>query len=248
MRSTRFRSLLLCVCALALLAGQAWAAQESYRLKDGKVYRVAAGGKKKLLEEEEPKRNATEKGLYSWILVDPELSEGMKGSKSGIYFFFGEDEKPAGFLPFEGAAYCNLAFAPNGDMFLVNFGADAVQDIILYAFDGLEKKAAFRGLGNNAWLDPVRFVFTRDDADKGSRGKGFDQQEGWLSVMVYDTVIKKLIPVREATETQDYLLTGVDHDTGKLEILERSVKDTKDWNAPDRIEEKELSIPIPAAG
>ena len=64
------------LCALVVSAGAAFAAEERYVLKSGKVYRVNAG-QETLLEDTEPGRSNTDKGLYSWILVDPDLSEGI---------------------------------------------------------------------------------------------------------------------------------------------------------------------------
>ncbi len=242
-----FCGLLLCVLGVALSAWPALAGRESYALKDGKVYQVDADGKRKLLEDAEPGQYGTDKGVYSWILVDPELSDAMKGSKSGIYFF-DESEKPQGFLPFDGAAYCSVTFSPDAEKIVINFGTDSSQEIMLYTFKGFEKEGAFRAVGSVTWLDPVRFVFTRDDASKGSRAKTLDQQEGWLSVMIYDTAIKELISVMEATETKDYMLTAVDEEESKLKILERSVKDKKDWGDGNKIQDTEISAPIPAAG
>lgn len=197
--------------ALAFSAAGAFAAEESYILKEGRVYRVSAG-KETLLEDEEPGRNSTDKGLYSWILVDPELNEAMKGSESGIYFFLGEDGKLAGFMPLEAAGFSELQFSPDGEKFLVSWGADAVQELSLYVFDGFVRKALFTALGPCAWLDPHRFVFTRDETGKGSRGKAVEQQEGWLSVALYDSALKELTVLREATETQDYIIRfGIGH-------------------------------------
>lgn len=237
----------LLLCALMFSAGGAFAAEESYILKEGRVYRVDAG-KETLLEDEEPGRSATDKGLYSWILVGPELREDMKDSKSGIYFFLGEDEKPVGFLPFEGAGFCNLEFSPDGEKFLVSRGTDVVQKLFLYVFDGFVKKASFLALGPCTWVDPHRFVFTRDDASKGARGKAVEQQEGWLSVALYDSAMEELFVLSEATETQDYMLIGVNHEEGVLEVLERSVKKAKDWDDEKKVEDKEMTVPIPAAG
>ena len=70
----------------------------------------------------------------------------------------------------------------------------------------------FTALGPCAWLDPHRFVFTRDETGKGSRGKAVEQQEGWLSVALYDSALKELTVLREATETQDYIIRfGIGH-------------------------------------
>lgn len=244
--NSRYLGLAVFLFSVFLAAG-AFADAESYILKGGKVYRVEAG-KETLLEDTEPGRSNTDKGLYSWILVDPELSGKMQGSKSGIYFFLGEDEKPAGFMPLEAAGLSGLLFSSDGEKFLLSWGADAVQELSLYAFEGFVKKVSFTALGPCTWIDPHRFVFTRDDTSKGSRGKAVEQQGGWLSAALYDSVMEELFVLVEATETQDCILTGVDHEKCVLEVLERSVKDKKDWDDAEKVEEKETTIPIPAAG
>ena len=84
---------------LILAVGCAWAAEGDYLVKGDQVYR-AEGGSQKLLADMEPQgRFSTDAGIWSWLLVDPELSDGMKGSESGVYFFRGEDDASAGFLP-----------------------------------------------------------------------------------------------------------------------------------------------------
>lgn len=237
-----------CLFAMILLvASAALAGQETYILEDGMAYRVDADGNKTLLEEELPGQHATEKGIYSWILVDPELSDAMKGSKSGFYFF-DEFETPLGFLPFEGAAYCDISFSPDGERFIVNFGTDVSQEIILYTFEALEKKASFKAIGPGVWIDFARIALTLDDAEKGKRGKALDQQEGWLSVALYDSLMEELFPVAEATETVDYMLIGINFESETLEILERSVEDVQDWNEEEKIQDTEISVPFPAAG
>ena len=54
--------------------------------------------------------------------------------------------------------------------------------------------------------------------------------------------------IREATETQDFILIGVEHEEGVLEVQERSVKDKKDWDDEEKVEGKRTQSPIPAAG
>lgn len=237
----------LLVGVLLLSAVGAFAAEESYILKEGKVYRVEAG-KETLLEGVHPMRSNTDKGLYSWIWVDPALSEKMRDSKVGIYFFLGEDEKPAGFMPLEAAAFSHLQFSPSGEKFLLSWGAYAVQELSLYTFDGFVKKKSFTVVGPWTWIDFHRFVFTQDDTSKGSRGKAVELQEGWLSVALYDSALEELTVLREATETQDFILSGVEHEEGVLKVQERSVKDKKDWDDEEKVEGKVTTIPIPAAG
>ncbi|EFC91380.1 hypothetical protein Dpep_1354 [Dethiosulfovibrio peptidovorans DSM 11002] len=242
----------LCVFLLAsimfvLLAFPALAAQESYVLKEGCAFRVKADGKEIKLEEDQPAYWSTDSGMYSWIIVDPELSDAMKGSKSGIYFF-NELEEPLGFLPFEGAAYCNVSLSPDGEMITISFGTGVSQELILYSMDGFEKKKSFQIIGETCWLDPYRLVFTMDEAGKGARGNAMDQQEGWLSVMMYDAAMEELFSIVDATETEDYMLVGVNFEGEEIEVLKRSVKEANDWKDEQNIEDSTISIPIPAAG
>ena len=232
---------------LVLLSLPSLAAQESYVLKEGAAFRVNADGKEIELEEDQPEYCLTDSGMYSWIIVDPELSDVMKGSKSGIYFF-NEFEEPLGFLPFEGAAYCNVSLSPDGEIIAIIFGTSVSHDLILYTMDGLKKKKSFLVIGDICWLDPYRFVFTLDDVGKGARGDAMDQQEGWLSVMMYDAMMEELFSVMDATKTEDYMLVGVNFEREQIEVLRRSVKEVNDWGDEHMIEDATLSVPIPAAG
>ncbi len=238
----------LCLFGMLVLTGSgAFADQEAYVLEDEKIYRVYADGNRELLEEEFPGQCGTEQGLFFWVVVDPELSEAMEGSERGIYFF-DEQENPRGFLPFEGASYCGVLFSPDGERFLLSCGTSVSQEISLYTFEDLQKKNSFQAVGFVEWIDFARFAFTQDDVAKGRRGDALDQQEGWLSVMVYDCFMEELFLVQEATETQDYMLIGIDVEQDALHILERSVENVEGWNDENAIEDRELSVPIPAAG
>ena len=244
MKGKFFAALLAC----ALCAGGAFAAEGDYILKDGKIYRVE-GGKETLLEDEAPQSYATDAGLWSWVQVDPEY-EGMEGSESGVCFFLGEDEKPAGFLPIENAGSCELEFSPSGEKLLVNRSTDDRQDIGLYLVDAAKKsfvrQRSFVGIGVCFWVDPHRFIFNRIDEDKGVRSGSDDI--GWYSAVLYDSVEEELIVIKEATATRNYLLAGFDHETGMLELHEVFVKDEKDWADGEKIEDREITVPIPAAG
>ncbi len=240
----------LCVCLFGLvflMGSAAFADEETYFLRDQRVYRVYPDGTEDFLEEETPGFWATENGIYSWIVVDPEFSDAMQGSESGIYFF-DEQENPRGFLSLKGAAYCNVIFSPDGERFILSCGTDASQNFILYTLEDMEQKASFRGIGSPVWVDLARFAFTQDDAAKGSRGEALDQQEGWLSVMFYDVFMEELFPLAEATETRDYMLIGVETEDETLRILERFVEDPENWEHPETIEDREMVVPIPAAG
>lgn len=230
-----------------ILSAAACAEVGDYILKDGKIYRVD-GKKETLLEDDEPGRARTDAGLYSWILVDPELSEGMKNSKPGIYFFIGEDEKPLAFLPIEQAGACMIEFSPSGEKLLISRGVEFWQDLILYFVENgkFVKKKSFISAAHSFWIDPHRFIFTSIDKDKGPRTK--EEDDWWNSPALYDTVENDLVILKNATETKNYFITGYDYETGVIDITESSVKNKNDWSDPDKIEYKEITVETPAAG
>ena len=242
MRHRFFAALLACL----LFAGAALAA-ESYVIRDGKACRVT-DGMETLLEDDEPQFANTDAGMWGWLLVDPELSDGMKGSKSGIYFFL--NEEPVTFLPMKEAGTCMMEFSESGEKMLISRGTEVKQDLGYYEIDvpnkKFEKKKSFVSAGHAFWIDPHRFLFTSVDESKGARDKAGDQL--WDSPALYDTVENELTVLKEATETKDYFITGYDHDTGVIDVSEGSVKDEKDWNNPDKIEYKDITVETPAAG
>ena len=251
MKRKFFAALLACaLCAGgALVPESAWAGEGDYVLKDGKVYRVD-GGKETLLEDAEPERANTDKGLFSWILVDPDF-EGMEGSEGGICFFLGEDEKPAGFLPIkEDAGASMLDFSPSGEKLLISHGIEAKQDLRYYVVDAAKKsfvkEKSFTSMGPFAWIDAHRFIFLAVDEGKGLRSGTEDTW--WTSPSLYDSVEDHLTVIKEAEATKNYVIAASDFEEGTLVIIEYSVKDEKDWADEDKVEEKELTVPIPAAG
>ncbi len=239
------------LCAAALLIGSASArgAVGDYLLRGDQVIRTE-GGRQTPIEDTAADSANTDAGLWSWLLVDPELSEGMKGSESGIYFFRGEENAPAFFLPMENAAACMLEFSPSGEKLLICRGEEVRQDLGYYVLDeagtGFVKKGAFVSSGHAFWVDPHRFLFTSIDADQGPRSKAGD--DWWCSAAMYDTVENELIFIKKASPIKDYIITGCDHEGGMLDITERSVKIPGDWGNESMIEYKELNVPIPAAG
>ncbi len=244
MKRRFFVALLMCL----LFAGAALGA-ENYVIRDGKACRVT-DGKETLLEDDEAQYAGTDVGMWGWLLVDPELSEGMKGSKSGIYFFLGEDEKPVAFLPIEEAGACMLEFSPSGEKLLISRGKEFKQDLGYYVIDiekkKFDRKASFVSAGHSFWVDPHRFLFNAVDESKGARDR--EGELLWDSVALYDSVENETFILKEATETTDYFITGYDHDTGVIDVSESIVKDKKDWNDSDKIEYKEITIETPAAG
>lgn len=248
--------------ACALCAGGAWGAEGDYVLKGGKGYRVDKA-KDRLIEmgenirrpEDEGtfpciQRADTDAGLISCVLVDPEF-EGMEGSEGGICFFLGEDEKPAGFLPIkEDAGASMLDFSPSGEKLLISHGIEAKQDLRYYVVDAAKKsfvkEKSFTSMGPFAWIDAHRFIFVAVDEGKGLRSGTEDTW--WTSPSLYDSVEDHLTVIKEAEATKNYVIAASDFEEGTLVIIEYSVKDEKDWADEDKVEEKELTVPIPAAG
>ncbi len=242
---------LACQCALMMLFGASvvWAAESEYIVRGDKVYRVQ-DGKERLLEDEVVFRAETDAGKWAWVLVDPELSEGVKGSESGVYFFRGEEDAPASFLPMKNAGECMMEFSPSGEKLLICCGDEARQDLGYYVLDdagkGWVRKASFVSAGHAFWVDQHRFVFTAIDTEKGPRTKAGD--DWWCSPSLYDTLEKELTVIIKATSTKNYFIGGCDDEGGSLDINESSVKNPKDWGNENKIKYKELTVPIPAAG
>ncbi len=243
----KFSWKVVCCTLLALLclAATAFAAKETYVLEKETVYRVAPDGTRQKIENVDvmPAENV---GIF-WVAVDPENNEEMKGSEGGIYFFDDKDQ-PLFFLPYEDAATVgNIFFSPDGKQMVMDTGTWVVRDLFLYDFKATEAKATLTGMYDPIWLDPHRFAFTMVESDKEPRPVESDF-DGWTSIVVYDTAVAQIVPVIEATETQNYLLTGADLDKGELKVTETSVKQKADWADLDKQEDKEISVPLPAAG
>ena len=239
----------LCALVLLICSASAWGAVGDYIIRDDQVYRVA-GGRQTLVEDAAFDSAKTDAGLWSWLLVDPDLSDGMKGSQSGVYFFRGEEHVPASFLPMEHAGACMMEFSPSGEKLLICHGEEVRQDLGYYVLEeaaqGFVKKSSFVSAGHAFWVDPHRFVFTMIDAKKGPRSKAGD--DWWCSAAMYDSVENELIVIKKATAVNDYIISGVDHEGGTLDITESSVKNPKDWGSENRIKYREFTVPIPAAG
>lgn len=250
---------LFVLAALTVCAGTAFAAEGDYIIRGRQVYRVDSG-KETLLEDEEVQSagtDGTDDGLWAWILVDPELSEEMKGSEPGIYFFRGAEAKPAGFLPMKGAGTCALEISPSGEKLLISRGGEAKRELGYYLVDAENKtftqKRLFDSAGRFFWIDPHRFVFGSVDESNGTRMKDWEyrgNEAWWCSVAMYDTVEEtaSVFEKAAATETRNFVVTGIDEESGTMEIWEHFVKDAKDWADESKVENRDFRIEIPAAG
>ena len=101
--------------------------------------------------------------------------------------------------------------------------------------------------GEAEWLDDgFRFVLTHID---GTRDNGFFPGLSYglrLSVILYDSALNELIMLKKATDTKNFSFSSISK--GKVNIKETSVKSVKDWNVEDKIKERNISVPRPAAG
>ena len=242
--------LALSACALfALHAGAARADAGDYVLRDGKVFR-ADGGTEQPIEDAEIGGVDTAAGRWAWFAADPGASGATAGSAGGLYFFRGGTGRPAGFVPIaEEPGSCRPTFSPSGRMLLISCGTNFIRHLELHHIDkdrGFVKKASFSAADPPRWIDDRRFVFTAVAPDKGARAEGrFDLW--WCSVALYDTEKEELTLLREASATRNYAVADHDGGSGALEIVESSVGDAKDWADEDRIEERPLTLPLPAA-
>ena len=139
-----------------------------------------------------------------------------------------------------------VQFSPDGKQFILGSGTYVERVYELYKFEGLNPQKTFYGT-SLTWVGPNRFAFTFIDASKKARHEGADFS-GWLSVVVYDSAVDLLTTVAEATKTEDFMLDGLDDETGELSITKFFVKDEKDWADEEKRETEDISRPIPAAG
>ncbi|MCL1940448.1 MAG: hypothetical protein FWG09_00790, partial [Synergistaceae bacterium] len=220
---------------------------KSCAVYDGLLYRVDQNGQKKQVEAAEVVEAAVKGGKIYWLAVDPEFDgedeEMFRSWRSGIYFF-GGDGKFISCLEKEDPQMSYIIFSPDGKQFVLDSGTYVDRDYKLYAFDGLKLKKEFYGLSELEWLDPARFVFTLIDGKHGARSSNADIP-GWTSVVVYDSASGSIKTLAAATKTEDYMLDAVNISAKELSITKYSVKNEKDWSNEDKIEEQEISLPIP---
>ena len=65
--------------------------------------------------------------------------------------------------------------------------------------------------------------------------------------MLHDSATGETAAVREANATKDYDVAGYDPEAGALNVTETFVKEAQDWEDEDKIDSREIAVPIPAA-
>jgi hypothetical protein len=171
--------------------------------------------------------------------------------ETGVWFFGAEGDFMT-FIPLESEhEYQGLLWSPAGDRLILVRGSGMRPDVFfeLYA-EGMEKKAEFPGMrGEIQWLeDGMRFAFTRIDDTRDTEDGVFSAYALKLSAILYDSAVGETIVLKEAAGTQNFRFGGISDDGEKISITEEYVKSPKDWGDGEKIKEREIEVPIPAAG
>lgn len=190
-------------------------------------------------------------GIACWAVIGMETYDTVTEEETGIWFFGTEGEFIT-FIPLDSEnEYQDLIWSPAGDRLVLVRGSGMRPDMFLEVYaEGMEKKAEFSGLrGEMAWLeDGMRFVFTQiDDIRENSANPGVPC--GWkLSAVLYDSAIEEAITLKESTDTKSYSFASVSEDGENITLYETFVQSTKDWGDVEKTREREITVPVPAAG
>lgn len=186
-----------------------------------------------------------------WAVIGTGTSEVVTKEETGVWFFGEHGEFITNIFLENEKEYQDLLWSPAGDRLVLVRGIEGEQDLVfeLYA-EYMEKKAEFRGLrASLAWLeDGMRFVFTRiDDIREGVAPS--DLPHGLkLSVVLYDSAIEEVIPLKESTHTKNFSFDSVSEDGEHIALTETSVRSPEEWGEEEKIKEREIKVPMPAAG
>jgi hypothetical protein len=228
--------------------GDAPLRMDAFMLRDGRAYKDGEALECDVYET--PK--GLDNGIAAWVAVGPETSGAVSEAETGVWFFGTEGEFVT-FIPLESEyEYRDILWSPAGDRLVLVRGSPARPDVFFDVYaEGMEKQAEFSGLrGEIAWLDDgMRFVFTRiDDIREGAAVRGVSYGLK-LSAVMYDSAVKETIPLKESSDTKSYSFRSFLEDGERITILEISVPSPKDWKDEEKeIRERELRVPIPAAG
>jgi hypothetical protein len=204
----------------------------------------------------------TDTGWIHWLFADPDASDEAKGAERGLYFYAEKSGKYS-FMPFggNGANVNAVHFSPNGAMFIVEgAGEEEMNDIGLELFSFAEGKSLFKTAKaalSPVWIDAGRFVYSRFEPGT-SRGRPDDYPDEWMSAAMFDAIAGEETVLKKATETSDFSAGVVDEDSGdtlvlndggsEIRLTESYVDSPKDWEDPDEMKTRELTVPLPAAG
>ena len=189
--------------------------------------------------------------LAYWAVIGPDVSDSIHEEETGIWFFGVEGGGALGFIPLDSVfEYPEVIWSPAQDRLAIIRGGTRPDLFLEIYSEGMEKTAEFSCLrGSAMWLsDGMRLVFTRID-DIREEGLYPGRSYGFrFSVVLYDSALDESFVLKEATDTKNFVVYDVSADDDEIVITEISVKSQKDWKNEDRIKERELRIPAPAAG
>ncbi len=220
---------------------------DAYTLRDGRVFLD-----EKALDCEVYEIPAgLDNGITHWAVTGKEFSEDVTQEETGVWFF-GPEGMVVTFIPLDsGNEYRDLLWSPAGDRLVLARGSGTRPDLFFDVFgEGMEKIAEFSGLrGEAAWLDDgMRFVFTRiDDTREGAVFPGLSYGLK-VSAVLYDSAVEETIPLKEADETRNYTFLSVSPDGMDIRIVETSVLSPGHWADTEKWKEREITVPVPAAG
>jgi len=239
--------------ALGILAFAAYAETSDisvFSLKDGSIYR--GGVALDCYVNEVP--SEIDGPIRYWSVLGPDVSDAVLENETGVWFF-AQDGACLTFVPLESEyGYQDIVFSPDGGKFVLATGSGMRPDVFFEVYgEGTEKLAELIGvIGQLAWVDPLRFVFTLidedmdDDIREGAfHGLAYDM---YLSVAMYDTAAMEMTVLKKATGTQNFLFDEVIEDGNAVTVTEKSVKALEDWADDEKIEMREIRVEIPAAG
>jgi dipeptidyl aminopeptidase/acylaminoacyl peptidase len=216
----------------------------AYSLKDGSAWR----GEEELGCEIYEIPEGIANGIVHWAAVGTGTSETVTQEETGVWFFDGKGGVAA-FIQLESEnEYQGIAWSPAGDRLILVRGSGVRPDMFFDLYGpGMKKQAEFPGLSDGIqWLDDARFVFTRIDEDIREGGSFLNLGYGLrLSTVLYDSVPSKTIVLKEATDTQNFSFAEISNDGKNIVISEEYVKSPEDWGDEEKIQQREVTVPVP---
>jgi hypothetical protein len=220
---------------------------DAFSLKDGHVFKDG----EKLDCEVYEIPEGIDNEIKNWAAIGTETSDSVTEAETGVWFF-GNEGQLMTFIPLDNEhEYQDLLWSPSGDRLILVRGSGMRPDVFFELYDeGMEKKAEFSGLrGEIAWLeDGMRFAFTRIDDVRDSEDGVYSSSLLKLSAVLYDSTVDETVVLKESTDTKNYRFSEISDDGEKIVITEESVKSPKDWGDEEKVKEREIKVPVPAAG
>ncbi|MDR0882923.1 MAG: hypothetical protein LBP55_10390 [Candidatus Adiutrix sp.] len=236
--------------SLALAAsgeiGQGELNKAAFSLKNG---RVRKDGKELDCEIYEMPRGI-DNGIKTWAVIGTETSDTITQREAGVWFFGGEGDFMT-FIALESEnEYQDIVWSPAGDRLVLVRGSGVRPDMFFDVYgEGMEKQAEFSGMrGEIQWIDSGRIGFTRIDDVRDSGDGVYSPSLLRLSAVLYDSAINEATVLKESTDTQNYRFNGISKDGESIVISEYYVKNPKDWADEEKVKDRKITVPMPAAG